>query len=625
MSILDSQAREIMIRFADAHLQPYRIKNKASGDELIPTVCPFCKGGSSGDRHTFALSLEKGLYVCKRGNCGRHGYFDQLAKELTGEDIHLPQSRSTVKHKVQTSDEQHFALPQITIYPPTPQIYAYFQSRGISKETVDAMKVGADSSGMIVFPFYERGSLIYVKYRRPWKPTPDELRVRGKEWQVPDTKPILFNLDNIDPFQPVYLTEGMVDAMALYEAGIHNVVSVPGGSDNQHWIEHCWDQLEKVQEFVLFGDNDPPGREMVSRVSKRLGEYRCKVINEYPEIPGSNGAYCKDADEILVRLGEFELLDTAENAEEIEIKGLIDVGDIVPVDPTTIPRISTKIPKLDYCIGGLMESSVLVVTGESGQGKSSFVSQLVLTAVEAKHKVCMYSGELPKEKVLLWLSYQAAGYQYVGLKHDAFLNKDVPFVSADVQARVQQWLRGNVYLYNNKEVYEKSRAESIMDLFTVAAKRYACSLYIVDNLMSSLCEEEEELKAQAKFINEMKKFAEKYNACVICVAHPRKTKAGLPIGRFDVSGSASIINMADAAIVIERPDIRVIKSRESGREDKITCCYEPASRHIYQADVGDLNKYSWDKTGITPPKKLAASLPEYQVQLSTNSTVNAPF
>lgn len=144
--------------------------------------------------------------------------------------------------------------------------------------------------------------------------------------------------------------------------------------------------------------------------------------------------------------------------------------------------------------------------------------------------------------------------------------------------------------------------------------------------MTTLSEEEEELRAQTAFINALKKFAESYRACVLCVAHPRKTKPGMPIGRADVAGSMSTINLADAAIVIERPDIRVIKSRENGREDRITCCYEPCSRRIYQADIGDLNKFSWDKTGIEPPKKLASSLPEYQVQLSTNSNaMPAPF
>ena len=144
--------------------------------------------------------------------------------------------------------------------------------------------------------------------------------------------------------------------------------------------------------------------------------------------------------------------------------------------------------------------------------------------------------------------------------------------------------------------------------------------------MSSLCDEEEEIKAQGQFINDLKRFADQYNAYVLCVAHPRKTKPGIQMGRFDVAGSALIVNFADAAIVVERPDIRVIKSRDTGVEAKIACCYDPASRRIYQADTGDMNNFGWDHNGITPPKELAASRPEYQIQLSTNSNaMPAPF
>lgn len=139
---------------------------------------------------------------------------------------------------------------------------------------------------------------------------------------------------------------------------------------------------------------------------------------------------------------------------------------------------------------------------------------------------------------------------------------------------------------------------------------------VLRNLMSSLCEEEEELKAQTKFIVALKKFAEKFRVSVICVAHPRKLKTGMPMGKFDVAGSANIVNMSDATIVIERPDINVLKSRDSGTEMKISCIYLPDCRRIYEASVGDLSNYSWDKTGLTPPSKRACDLPEYAPQLS---------
>lgn len=51
---------QLIIDFADKYLYPYRIKYKSDGQEIVPDLCPICNGGNSGDKHTFALSVEKG-------------------------------------------------------------------------------------------------------------------------------------------------------------------------------------------------------------------------------------------------------------------------------------------------------------------------------------------------------------------------------------------------------------------------------------------------------------------------------------------------------------------------------------------------------------------------------------
>lgn len=599
-----------MIDFADTYFDEYTLKQSASGDKIIPKLCPLCHGGSSGkDRNTFALFLDNGMFVCKRGSCGRHGRFEELVKELSGEEVQLVRSTWTNK------SEKQFVLPSSPVFDPTEEIYQYFERRKISRATVDALKIGSDMEGNIVFRFFRDGEETFRKYRVPRKIQPGEKR--QKEWQDSGTQPILWNLDNVVFSQPVCITEGMIDAMSLYEAGITNVVSVPSGCSNNDWVQNCWSFIDKCKTFVIFGDSDRPGREAVETWAKKLGEYRCLIVRDYPQIPDTDPPqYCKDANEILYRFGEATLLEMVDSAEDIKMRGLIDVGDIIPYDPTTIPRISSGIPTLDQCIGGFMEGSLVVVSGMSGGGKSTITGQFMLSAVESGHRVCCYSGELSKEKFFSWLTFQCAGPNYVTIKYDSFLQKNIPFVPPEVQHRIQDHLRGKIFLYDNKEIFQKTQAESIIDMFTLGVRRHSCDFFVVDNLMSSLCEEEEELKAQTKFINALKKFAEKFRVSVICIAHPRKTKTGMPMGKFDVAGSANIVNMSDATIVIERPDIKILKSRDTGTETTIECVYLPDCRRIYEASVGDLSEYSWDKTGLTPPERRACDLPEYAPQLS---------
>ena len=140
--------------------------------------------------------------------------------------------------------------------------------------------------------------------------------------------------------------------------------------------------------------------------------------------------------------------------------------------------------------------------------------------------------------------------------------------------------------------------------------------FLADNLMTALSDSDEETKAQGKFANALKKFATRYHVHVLLVAHPRKVKQGEKLGQDDIGGSSATIRLADSAIVVERPNLRVLKNRDGGVCRLIECCYCPDSRRIYQADKGDLCRFSWNRDGITPPDPRADSLPEYAVRMA---------
>jgi len=76
--------------------------------------------------------------------------------------------------------------------------------------------------------------------------------------------------------------------------------------------------------------------------------------------------------------------------------------------------------------------------------------------------------------------------------------------------------------------------------------------------------------------------------------------------------------LAHNAVVVERPNLRVLKSRDTGMTPIIECVYCPDSRRIYEADKGDQYNFGWDKTGLTPPSVLACSSPEYMPQMANN-------
>ena len=188
------------------------------------------------------------------------------------------------------------------------------------------------------------------------------------------------------------------------------------------------------------------------------------------------------------------------------------------------------------------------------------------------------------------------------------------------------WYSPYFWLYNNDEPFvDVKQADAILQVFTVAARKEECKLFLVDNLMTTTADSDEEWRAQAVFVNSMKQFAKHYNAHVLIVAHARKVKNGEKINKADVSGSSAIVNLADSAIVSERPNLRIIKNRDDGEQRLIECVYCGDSRRIYEAAHGDLNKFSWDKSGLTPPKQRADSMPEYGPKFSDDPATRQPF
>lgn len=601
---------------AHKYLKPYRIRE----GQLIAKVCPFCKGGDNGDEYTFAVGLYNGAYNCMRGHCNVKGSFRDLCDyfgEESPEDVAIPQSFGKKKMYVRPSADE--------LLPRTEQIDTYFANRCISEETLDAFKIAADTNGNIVFPFYRDDKLIFVKYREPVQYKKGSKK--PKEWQVPGTEEILFGMDNVSFNKPLIITEGQIDAMAVWEAGFHNVVSVPGGANRFEWVDNCWDWLEKFQQIILFGDSDEPGVMMVNTLMKRLGEDRCMVPPEYPEliVDGvDKNRICKDANEILYAYGKEGIIELIDQCKAAPVQGVLNLADVAFVDPTTVPRIYTRIPDLDQAIGGLGEGELIVLTGKRGEGKSTIGGTLLLNAVEQGYNTCAYSGELSAWKFLEWILLQATESQYVGVTTDARNGRKYATVSPEIQQRIRAYINHHMYLFDNSYTNGKPQQKTILEVFDVCARRYGCKLFLVDNMLVALnCSAQEENKAQADFAAALKAFAVKYRATVILVAHPRKTMAGQKLTNDDVAGSAAISNLADTVIAVEKPNLRVMKNRNFGDLRLVECSYNPVNRRIYQTSIGDKIKYSWDRNGIKAPEVLATSLPEFKIM--TKPPERAPF
>ena len=601
-----------VISLAEKHFENFKIRN----GEVVPEYCPFCGGGEGHhDRGTFAVGLYNGMFQCLRGGCGKKGTFRQLLEHFGENATDFEEIRIS---SIGSNKTKQYSKPDPDeLRPVTEDIITYFAVRKISEETVNAFKIASTVEGNIAFPFYRDGVLQYVKYRKPKK----HVKADGpKEWSFPNGQPLLFGMDNVAFGKPLVITEGQIDAMSLYEAGVHNVVSVPCGCNNFDWIPVCWDWLERFQQIILFGDSDEPGIAMMQTLMKRLGEDRCMIAPQYPPfiLNGvDKGRACKDANEILYVYGPEELKKLVDQCEPAPVEGVLNLSAIPFVDPSSVERIYTKIPALDQAIGGFGKGTLTIISGKRGEGKSTISGELMLNAIQQGYPVAAYSGELSAYNFREWIMCQACERKYITYKERNA--KKYAMVPMEIQERIAKWLDGKFFLFDNTFVETSSMIDTVIKRFTMCARRYGCRMFLVDNLMMLTSGIEEEYKMQAKICAALKQFAVKFDAAVLLVAHPRKTPAGQAFNSEDIAGSAAISNLADLVMSIEKPNIRVTKNREFGDTPLIYCSFDPTNRRIFQTNIGDRTQYGWDHSGIQEPAERAADLPEFAIQHGASS------
>lgn len=555
------------------------------GEELFFKYCPFC-GGDGHDRNTFSINLKTGMFKCFRASCGRQGHFVQMAREFSYPLDFQASGKSKTVYR---------ALPQKEIQVRDPAVI-YLESRGISRETAKRYQITTrkDMPNVLAFPFYDQdGVLRFVKYR---KTDFDKSRDKNKEWCEKDTMPILFGMKQCVDFETLVITEGQIDSLTLADCGIKNAVSVPTGALGFTWLENCWDWVLKFKEVVVFGDCENGKITVADELSKRLP---MPVRVTQPEDYFGE----KDANDILRRYGKEAVVSAVHNAKLKPVNRVKELADVQAVDIYSMERIFTGINEIDRIIGGFYFGQVILLTGKRGEGKSTFMSQLIVEALEQGYKTFAYSGELTDYHFKRWLDFQAAGPDNIVSNKDQF-GEETYLLTNEVIDKLNSWYRGKAYLYDNSAVIESEELESLLVTIEKAVCRYGIRFVCIDNLMTALDVDmrDDLYRAQSKFLRELKLLAYRHNIVVLLVAHPRKMKDG-NFANDDVAGSGDITNRVDVVMSYSRSEdessdskLAITKNRLTGRlamgEKQIKLFYSNKSKRITSVQSNGKN-YSW--------------------------------
>lgn len=557
-------------------------ETKEKNDELTFKYCPSCMGGDHKDKETFSINLQSGAYCCHRSSCGISGHFVQLARDMK---FPLDLDNMTRHYK---------KLPQKDLFT-TDAAVRFLEKRGIPETITRKYNITTSSKdkNKLVFPFYnEHGKLEFVKLRdMNYKPGD-----KNKERPLKDTKPILFGMNHCSGFEQLIITEGQIDALSVASCGMNNVVSVPMGAKNFAWVAHCYNWVQQFKKIIVFGDCENGAVTLVDEIMKRftVPVYVVRMQDYMGE---------KDANDILTTFGTDDVIRCVTNAEPAKIRNIVFLSEIKTKSLEQIDKVQTNIKLLDSALaGGFYFGDLVVITGRRGEGKSTFVSQLVCEFLEQDERIFLYSGELDAENVKRWLLFQLAGETGIETVPGSMYNSFKPGVEAQIDA----WCGDRVCVFQNDYNGTEDESANLLQTIETAICSLGVRVVVVDNLMSAMenvTDENGLYQAQSGFVGKLKKIALKYSVLVLLVAHPRKNTGNNCDNDF-IAGSGDVANKADVVLFYQRADVdtfdsllSLTKNRHNGNLLKdgnaVKLIYNPMSKRIKPTENAMGVDYGW--------------------------------
>ena len=321
-------------------------------------TCPLCSSTRKPENQKqkcASYDWERGLGTCH--NCDKSFQLHTYERKGTSEKTYVKPEAFVVQEVGSKVEE-------------------WFKTRGISRKTLHELRVTEGSEYMpqtgkaenvIKFNYFMGDNLINVKYRDGRK---NFKLYKGAE-------KVFYNIDSIVGYEYCILVEGEMDVLALHEAGISNVISVPNGAtlntNNLDYLDACIDYFEDKEKIILATDSDEAGVALQTELIRRLGSEVC-FLATFDD--------CKDANEYLIKHGPEKLVSRITNAKPVPLENVTTFRDIEDEITDFVrngfkPGFQVGLSNFDD-IFSTYTGQFITVTGIPSSGKSDFVDRMVV-------------------------------------------------------------------------------------------------------------------------------------------------------------------------------------------------------------------------------------------------------
>jgi twinkle protein len=430
-------------------------------------------------------------------------------------------------HNCDTSFQLHSyqrkgASERVYIRPDTPEqfndvstnVETWFGTRGISKQTLQELQVTEGSEWMpqtskaentIQFNYFMGDQLINIKYRDGRK---NFKLYKGAE-------KVFYNINSIIGYDECIIVEGEMDVLALHEAGVKNVISVPNGatlnSNNLDYLDNCIDYFDDKTKIILAVDADEPGQALKNEFIRRLGAEACYTV----DFAGS-----KDANDYLIEHGADMLRSAIHAAKQVPLEGVSTLYDIQDelkdfVKNGFKPGFQVGLKNFDD-IFSTYTGQFITVTGIPSSGKSDFVDQM-----------CVGYNTNYGWKTAFASPENAPTYLHAH-KLMRKVWQDMPSPS-DIDG--EQWNKVADHVNDNFYFIDMERytLDHVLQKGAELVKRKGIKCLVIDpfNKVRDInCKTEDVNRYTMEYLTKIEIFAKKYDVLVFIVAHPTKMYKG---------------------------------------------------------------------------------------------------
>jgi twinkle protein len=199
--------------------------------------------------------------------------------------------------------------------------------------------------------------------------------------------------NGIDFTQDVFLCEGEIDCLTLWQSGYKNVLSVPNGANlsknNVSYFDAISEKFINCPKVVLCFDNDNAGRKLRYEFAERLGKEKCKYV-DFKD--------CKDANDCLQKYDLQSIIESVSQAKDFPLEGVYTISDISDeIDDMYVNGLEQGLiigfDTFDQHLS-FVKGYITTITGIPGHGKSDFLDEIILRLfLHHGWKTAFYSPE----------------------------------------------------------------------------------------------------------------------------------------------------------------------------------------------------------------------------------------